>query len=114
MYMDLVWGEPASLPITEHSYAEGSAWRSQHPEVYYRLRMPTSPGEVSWVYWCPRTKKEGLLTYMKRKGKGSKMKESWLVGEYPYDDTSWWCCREEADAIQLACSIVLNDVQDLQ
>lgn len=106
-FMDMAWPPPGSVPDEIHDYAEGSCWKSQHPQVYHRMLSPRDPGEVRWVYWCPDTCKEGMLTYIQRNKKSRKMSEHWLVGEHPYSDDSWWCFPGEEDAVKLLCSVLM-------
>lgn len=107
MSLDFAWGDPDIEPELEHDYAEGSVWRALHPHVFSRLLAPSSQGEVRWIYWCPVTKKEGILSYMKRPKKRRRMQESWIVGEYPYTEDLWWCFQNEREASQVLCSVLL-------
>lgn len=105
MSLDFAWGLPDSGPPTEHPYAEGSTWRSPHPEVFSRLLRPQA-NAAWWIYWCPKTQREGALKFDGSPRRKRAIKENWLIGKVPYGSGDWYGLPDEVSAVQTLCELL--------
>ena len=107
MPIDLSWGVPEVPPLGTHLYASGSAWRSPHPLVYSRF-LESPQGCSRWVYWCPKTMREGMLFYDGRPQEQRPNKYTWTIGKNPYGDGDWHGFMLEVDAVQSLCHLLVT------
>ena len=111
MSLDFDWGLPSTGPETDHAYAEGSTWRSPHPEVFSRVLRPQA-SQVWWIYWCPRTGREGAIKFDGSPRRKRAIKESWLIGKVPYGTGDWYGMHDETAAVQVLCELLTASEDD--